>query len=315
MLKRFTSTLYFLKNINDTAVDPHVPLFAFDTNAKGSKKFFQCGYEYFIYTYYPILKDKHIYEVLRYESPTKLFFDVETTTNFEMFDTTVQLIIDHVYQRIGTHTTYILDSSDDSKKSCHIIFEYAFENMEQVKELVMEVKNSSGRFSIIDHTVYSRNRCFRLLGSSKKGSSRILRWKNKSIYEPLDVFKTMIQTVLSPSYMGLLAYDGCVRTIETRIREEPVICSTHVNMEDIPFRLVQYIERLGGTIRSVKMNEKSIEMIISGMYCPHAHRIHSSNNMYFTLYRNTLVSFFTCADVECSRIAFWRNQIHWILEP
>lgn len=291
-----------------------IPIFAKDINEDGAKSFFQCGYNTFLFHHYPMYSEenRHFYEVLRCDLPTKLFFDIESTTIRS--EQTFQEIIDMILMttrsciaelfQVPMLTVYHLDSSSDEKKSVHLIFDFFLENIDQVKQLAHEIRSKCNHEKSMDMGVYSKNRCFRLLGSSKKGSGRVLQKQNRDPITPTDIFNTMIQ-----AHAGSLPVYSFK---ESTVIHRTIDRSTCIDIRDLPHSLVEYIQALGGAIRSAKSSEESIDLIVSGMFCPYARRVHRSNNMYFTVYRKTKFSFFTCADMECSRCSFWRDHLSWI---
>lgn len=166
-----------------------VPVFAYDVNQNGTKLFCLSGAYNFASYYSKMKHKKHFYEVLEHNIPLKLYFDIE----FEMpskckIETCISIICEQVNKMLQREVKYVeLDSSSDTKASRHLIFNCLFCDRENMKSFVNELINIlreryegteyvfDGSVCGIDNCVYTPARCFRLLGSSKYGKSRVLK--------------------------------------------------------------------------------------------------------------------------------------------
>ncbi|KAI9193376.1 uncharacterized protein BJ171DRAFT_268853 [Polychytrium aggregatum] len=191
----------------------HVFSFETDISNPGKRKFLATTYPHF-WEHYLTLDQRHYYEVIKEGMPCKLYFDLEFMTqdnpnldHERVMATFIQLLLDELLNKFGIRCRpeHIVDlsSTTTSKFSRHIIVnlpgavfqdnghvgrfvsylisrihEYSQGNGEtSVKFAELIVKHpSSGRAVFIDESVYSKNRNFRIIYSSKIGkSSPLLR--------------------------------------------------------------------------------------------------------------------------------------------
>ena len=302
---------------NILQADSNLPLFASDLNDRGAKRFYTCDYEEFVFNYYPKLVHKHEYEVLRWDRPTKLFYDLDcsgTEWNAELFQSLVKFVIDKTTEKCATlfdhhsPTYYILESSSDDKFSAHLVFDIVMESMEDVKCFVSACFD---KVQGVDLSVYSRNRCFRIMGSSKKGNGRkLLLGTNIHGQFGVDLFRTFIQGVVSSTYTGPLAYEGRPDSAYSFVRTS--IKSELPRMAFVPpSLLVDYINALGGKICSGREDAEIYSFILSGIHCPFRGRVHKSNNTFLNIRRNNFQGYMVCADIECPRVHFWVRNYGW----
>ena len=162
------------------------------------------------------LKDYHFYEVLQKDRPTKIFVDVETSSaSYEQVRNAVDIFIKclTIYccsKNMNESNFYVLDSSSENKVSFHIIggdkspyffdifhvgalirritcFILHIRDTEQYtkefpKDAIDLFFDDEGKY-IIDDGIYTTNRFWRMCGSSKLGTNRILKcnkltWKD-----------------------------------------------------------------------------------------------------------------------------------------
>lgn len=298
-------------NINDYR-DEDLPLFASDVNDKGAKVFYTCGYETFINEYYHRLpvQQRHEYEVLRWSRPTKLFFDLDADAQVmsnEVFKDQRLRLIEFVHQLCmelfssKCDEVYILESSTETKHSNHIIFDFVMANMECVKGMANMVAASFQ--DIVDMSVYTRNRCFRIAGSSKYGKKIPL-----TISANVGIFQTLIQGVLPEEYHGALDYQGRpFFSYAFTLTMEDVSSKTSIRA---PEKLVEYIKQVfKAQLRpNGKEDGQTMTFLVHGMYCPSAKKVHKSNNMFFNIRKETMNGWFVCSDVNCPKIHIWSHM-------
>ena len=168
--------------------------------SRGKRRFISCSAEAFwdMYDNLPEDKRRH-YEVIVSTSPVKLYFDIEfyrsslncNKNGPDMVRQFVNLVNTRLLQMCDVtsvpENVLVLDSSNDIKFSCHLVFlEAIFSNYEACKQfvldlvqslsearLIFEVKDKNENTTLmIDLLVYTRNRNMRLIGSSKFGEHR-----------------------------------------------------------------------------------------------------------------------------------------------
>tara|TARA_B110000971_G_C20040122_1_gene517572 strand:- start:3970 stop:5067 length:1098 start_codon:yes stop_codon:yes gene_type:complete len=153
-------------------------IFARDLNKTGTKEFMVATMATF-QTIYATTSRKHWYECLREDCPSRLFLDVESASVVDVAALT------HYMQKcsramFGIDGSFqVLDACSDQKTSYHFIGSLVFKNVYHVGAFVrrvllaMHAENTPERHAI-DHAVYTRNRLFRIKGSTKFGSDRTL---------------------------------------------------------------------------------------------------------------------------------------------
>lgn len=172
-------------------------VWSFEIDGNGRRKYAVASYDGFWRFYSRCLRrglSLHFYEVLRERHACKLYFDLEYVREHnenakpeEMIDALIAVcaeVAGVAVERCKDHVTE-LDSTTEKKFSRHLIFEeIAFHDNTQIGDFVRQVlqklvdRNDSlvlvrnkerSLTPFIDLGVYTRNRCFRLVGSSKFG--------------------------------------------------------------------------------------------------------------------------------------------------
>lgn len=154
-----------------------------DVSSDG-KKHFYAGTLDELRTIYDSKSTHHWYECLQEHRSSRLFLDVDAKT---------QISIQNIVDKLTTALTHmlssrridiqpnveILDSSGSNKYSWHILVtNVIFKNVYHVGAFVRKLLlyyDDCPEISSVDSAVYTRNRMFRLAGSSKYNSQRILR--------------------------------------------------------------------------------------------------------------------------------------------
>ena len=127
----------------DESLKKGSPIFSYDVGNRGAKRFFACGYERFLQLYEIMCtnnddddgnkKKPSIYEVLLYDLPTKLFFDIDAKKS--KFKDLENVISDFLYHCLDELTKLlkiqfspkdiiILTASTSTKHSYHIIIQH-----------------------------------------------------------------------------------------------------------------------------------------------------------------------------------------------
>ena len=156
---------------------------ACDVNEEGAKKFASFksinSFEFF----YENQTTKNYYEVICSDSKSKLYIDLDLH-NVTLLDS--QKILQKILHQLDSFCLIFCDTSphcniseshSEIKKSFHLISDnICFENQKQRSLFSEEFHKflSHDLKPFFDSSVYSKNRCFRLLGSSKFGQQRPL---------------------------------------------------------------------------------------------------------------------------------------------
>jgi hypothetical protein len=207
---------------------------------------------------------------------------------------------------------YVLEASTDKKLSRHVILEVFLENIPTVKSFVEHVIEKTP-CEYVDLKVYTRNRLFRLIHSYKCGKPKnsALRLPGVDGYDPIHVFKTMIQAMLPPHYAG--PFDKIkdeVATSVTYIAIRSAVSSGSTRngysgchgTAGVPDSLSGFITSFsaGGVVLSCKENDSFISCIVGDKQCPWKQDTHKHNNQYFTIIKSVMRGYFQCADPECT---------------
>lgn len=277
---------------------------------------------------------RNVYEVLQYNKPTKVYLDfdqytTETTQgefdkSFGDFMNSLMDLLSETYDNLSNCDIpcVVLDASNEKKYSRHVIVQVTMRDVATVKEFV-EYALSKCPCESVDMKVYTRNRSFRLIYSSKMGKSTpltVLGNDNKQ-YNPEHVFLCMIQGWTPEHYKGQLQMDDTAREVrdffkpqQSRKRKRSSdTLSEHVPTDDLPGGLVSYISENGGTIRSAKKDGDFISIIVGGTYCPFIKGYHKSNNAYFTICTKNRIGWWKCADVDCPQINYDKSNLDWVV--
>lgn len=128
---------------------------------------------------YKKLTNKHWYECLVENRPTRIFMDIESTSSIDI-DAIVDLCRQAIQLKFDVQADMkVLDSCSATKFSWHVICANLYlKNIYHVgafvRRLVLSMAGHPDRHAI-DTAVYTKNRMFRVANSSKFGSNRILK--------------------------------------------------------------------------------------------------------------------------------------------
>ncbi|XP_059486211.1 DNA-directed primase/polymerase protein-like isoform X2 [Neocloeon triangulifer] len=191
----------------------------------------------------------YFYEIIAADMPSKLYLDLEydkkTNPNLDgeqMTQTVIDCFLQHMNTKmllnLNRSMVIQLDSSNDSKFSKHIIFNtfFSFQNNRAVGDLVQEVtqqgqhpelkvlKKDGSPSCIVDLCVYTRNRHFRILGSTKIGRNAPLVLSDSSkaelalpiLNETLKMETLFLMSLVSARHCPVLLYSPLTK-IDPRI--------------------------------------------------------------------------------------------------
>ena len=158
-----------------------------DISATGQKQFY-VGTIQTLKEIYATKKTHHWYECLLENRPSRLFLDIESNTPISI-DKIVDFFAKTVFIMFGKKCAFeIIDSSSTNKISYHVLVpELVFTNVYHVGAFVRRTvlaMQDDPMANAIDTAVYTKNRMFRLVGSRKFNSERVLK-HNKPWWELL----------------------------------------------------------------------------------------------------------------------------------
>lgn len=233
----------------------------------------------------------------------------------------------------------VLDSSDATKQSYHILFrciegitEYLFENNKECGHFIKiflddlwhylysEKENqifinfetkflksliNKEKKSCIDSSIYTTNRCFRLLLSNKLGSNRCLKlYKNNKYFikNEVEIFDHSFITIRVKKSYELMKLDHTLKTNIVRDQkpkwkqeQNKVECNFY---EELIPSLTQYIK--SGKINFVsKIKGNYFHVRTNSKYCNYINGFHKTNNVYLLINDVEKMIYFRCYDDKC----------------
>ena len=163
------------------SLSKHEIIIAQDISPSGQKTFLKHTLEP-LKQLYETCADKHWYECLLENRPSRIFLDIESTEAVDL-----QYILTKLAEAVQLKFQIqpdikVLDSCSDEKQSWHVICTNIYlKNVYHVgafiRRLVLCLEGHPCR-EAIDTAVYTRNRMFRIEGSCKFGSTRVLKHKD-----------------------------------------------------------------------------------------------------------------------------------------
>jgi len=292
-------------------------IFARDLNKSGTKEFMVADMGVFIDAY-AASQRKHWYECLREDRSSRLFLDVESAAAVD-----VAALVKYMQKcsrvMFDAECDFeILDACSDQKTSYHLIGSLVFKNVYHVGAFVrrvllaMHAENTPERHAV-DHAVYTRNRLFRVKGSTKFGSTRTLLHKKPwhellvqpnapdTVLECLEIDGgTPRSTSKHPMDMFMRNPDGSwSATSRSRTR-------TSTNLTDL-YPLVPIMDWLdqhadAATMRyAIKILDDGRVVVPSrSKCCKIAERTHKGNHIWFSVDMNNQRVTQKCYDSVCA---------------
>lgn len=175
-----SSNIKTFSSLESTRITENTGIFSWEKDQTGKRTFFSAKFND-LFKCFDFFEDyMHLYEVIVENAPCNLYFDVEFKfdEHHELDgDKLVNNLIDTVdlklYQIFGEDSIEViqLDATQPKKFSRHIIIrsdEFCFINNAECGEFVRnEILTDPELAKIVDGCVYSKNRCFRCVWSSK----------------------------------------------------------------------------------------------------------------------------------------------------
>lgn len=203
-------------------------------NGDGAKTFFAktCDdmWEY-MHTFSP--GERHFSEIIR-DAPCHLFFDLDEGDVHAAWERLRPLVDSFLDMLEVTYHHVVLDASSGTKGSLHIITrasKFVLASPVQGKQFVQQLESIHNVDLGLDTTIYTRNRCFRMLGNTKHGSTRTLRgeWTKsfwlQTLVQPVAEMETIVwgpkhvpralygQGGMPPCAKAVLDHIGAVRCL------------------------------------------------------------------------------------------------------
>lgn len=286
-----------------------------DISASGQKQFY-VGTVDRLRSIHDSQQEHHWYECLLENRPTKLFLDIESDRPVSV-EQIVAFFARAVQHQFGRDCEFqILNSCSQTKLSWHVIApDLVFKNVYHVgafvRRTVLAMQNDPIALAI-DTAVYTKNRMFRLRGSSKMGSERILThndpwWEllvqTSGAVETLECLEINqsepVSTSIHPRNLFHMKENG-----EWAIQQTPSGSSVQVTCP----MLNPILDWLDSQEQAMTLRHK-IKLISTGFYsvpakskkCYIAKRTHKGNAIWYLidLTRKQIIQ--RCLDSECGR--------------
>jgi len=213
--------------------------------------------------------DRHYSEVIA-NKPCHMYWDFDegdVHAEWKKIEKFVNMLLD---SRGLNYTHVLVDSSNEKKQSLHVITVcnmFLLGAPHQGKYFLYMLKDYfKADLSSVDTTIYTRNRCFRMLGSSKYGSDRKLKgsW-TKEHWE-----KTLVQPICELEHFNW----------------GPPITESLRSYGNTPPCVADAIKWFGGNPNYFWRHSGTwtyVGHLKRGSVCPIAKRVHKHNNIFFTL--------------------------------
>ena len=276
------------------------------------------------------MKRKHFYEVVSENSACKLHLDLEYYKDINInvlyknvAPTVRKMMLEFLYEKydikLVPENVVILDSSDATRFSAHLIFNGAIfrNNIEcgiLVKEFIDEkitdsitVKDKSGNITtVIDASIYTKNRQFRIYKSSKYGQARpfVVSECDLSLMYLEDKYdKHDIDTKFF-EYTLLNAKNENINILMDEKKKPEAKKMKHSSFPDIDGIISDKIKP-GKILSCEQKPDGSIFYEIGGTrYCGIAGRNHTSNRIYIKVNSNKTDITQLCYSPKCSKQHF-----------
>lgn len=284
------------------------------------KKVFYTGSVDEMHRMYDACEKKHHYEVILENRPTRLFLDVDSTTQICIEDIVsfLQVALQFQFGFEDLQPVDILDSCSDTKWSWHIVFpNIVMKNAYHVGAFVRRVVLAAQEHAwvqAIDTAVYTKNRMFRLKGSSKFGQDRSLKHEkpwHALLAQPSQWSSACLtcleidgsvpsSTSARPSELFHASTDGQWTRVQTG-----TVANTVQTTCPLLSPILDWLDRN----EQAKTSRHRTSMTETGYYrvntncktCHIANRTHKGNNIWFNIDVNNQIVYQRCYDEDCRR--------------
>lgn len=298
-------------------------LFAWELTETGKRTFIIVDYKD-VYRLFNYVKDSHLYEVIPEGRPCHLYFDCEFLFSEHPDwngDALIARLIDRVDERLlevfgrDEYDIVDLNATSDKKFSRHIIIRghgFCFRDNRHVGRFVQtEIACVPELQPIIDLSVYSKNRCFRCIWSTKKANGprsplQPIGGGNESACTSTFEFFTKSLVCYLDKNMAKIGYPDLLpfkrKPDPPPIPVPPPAPTTTTKTSDNVEEFVLASLAPGGRVTKVSYNEalNTVNFYVEGTrFCRRIGREHKSNHIYLTvrLFNGDFVQ--KCTDRDC----------------
>ena len=216
------------------------------------------------------------------DAPCHLFFDLDDGDVHATW-ARMEPLLNRVLDAFGiTYHHVVLDASEGEKKSLHIITradKYVLASPIQGKQFVQHMESIYDVDFELDTSIYTRNRCFRMLGNTKFNSTRVLRgtWSKEF----------WLQTLVQPT-AKLDVVTWMPRHVPRTLKEG----------SEIPDCVRDVLDHIGAEKRLRMPMSWTWTGQLSKRVCRIANRVHHSNNNYYVFHLDRGIACAKCHACE-----------------
>lgn len=318
-----------LAQININEVTSYRGLFSWELTSTGKRTFFTAEYDN-IFKLFSYVSELHLYEVIPEGKPCHLYFDVEFLfaehpdwNGSEIMERLIDRVDDKLLEVFGQDEYELihLDATTPKKFSRHLVFksrQFCFRNNAHVGKFVQEEILTVKEFAdVVDFSVYSKNRNFRCIWSTKKANGvnyplHPLDGSNESpVFSSLEFFRKSLICDVGPhphliGYPDLIELQKAKPTLPPPAKQSPnsspLASSDHATIEQMVLSNFAPTGRVSRTKFNPLTNMLNF-MIDGTRFCRHIGREHKSNHIYVSC-RLTLGDMVQkCTDPDCRTFA------------
>jgi hypothetical protein len=259
--------------------------------------------------------NRNFYEIIPGNDKQKPYFDIDVDlTLYKNFneEELIDKLIDSIIEVIGTKVKFdiskdilMFTSHGEKKRSFHIILDnYYFRNCSETKEFCKKVTLICDQSKYIDQLVYTKNRQFRLLGSTKLNDvTRTKRYCTSWKYHGSEIVSP-IMTFDELFYHSLIGMTDYCKLLDLFVEVDPHAQSVQnsvdlkLNNQDINKIFECYKIRFNCLNKQLpfKFSEMKDGLILTKRimpsYCIFCRRWHENENPYFTISSKGMIKYF-----------------------
>jgi len=265
-------------------------------------------------------QNTHWYECLMEHRPSRLFLDIDSTVSLD-----IKRIVDVLQQAILAKfkingVIEILDSSGPNKFSWHIIVtNVILKNVYHVGAFVRRLVLFAGPLvdavdtAPVDTAVYTRNRMFRMAGSCKMGSTRVLR-SEKQWWElliqvpcehPLECLEIDESEPVSTSQKPRNLFRLNERNTWTRLSPQYSTLGSLTEQNPLLAPVLDWLDKH----EQAQIIRRKVKLLETGFYvvpansrkCYIANRTHKGNAIWYMIDLSTKRIYQRCLDDDCGK--------------
>lgn len=270
--------------------------------------------------WYESLPQKHCYEVLLEDRPTRLFFDIEYECD-SLVDT-LNFLLESCLIVNPDQRFVVLSSCSAKKQSYHVMSSQWYTNVYHVgawvRRLQMFLSQTLDRraeklLKALDVSVYTKNRMFRVLGSKKMGNDRSLHFLNDPVsfrdtlcqckpdnVEVSDCFE-LDNSIPVSRRSNVWEIFECVNGKWVSKKNRMHSKHIHMSSSQLMRPIIDWLQSKDIQVSQCVFRPESMTYIINTRCrtCGIAKRVHRSNHIYYVVFPFKQSMIQKCFDEDC----------------